>query len=123
MAPICCGLVPHLALALRPAPAGQPVVIVREERVLAASQEAGAGGVLPGLTRRQAETLCPAAVVLEADPPAAARLGGRLGAALYDLAPGGEGRQGGPARVDLAGVTQPAPPVQRAPRPRRAAAR
>src|SRR5258708_7001881 len=90
MAPICCGLVPHLQLALHPAPAGQPVVIMREERVLAASEEAGGGGGLPRPTRRQAGALCPGAGVLEADPAAAARRGGRAGRPAAQLARGGE---------------------------------
>ncbi len=53
---VCCGLVPHLELARRLELAGRPAVVGRDDgRVLAASREAMASGVRPGLTLRQAE--------------------------------------------------------------------
>ena len=55
-----CGLTPHLELARRPDLYGQPVVVGRwDEHVIAASEEAAAFGVAPGMPLRQAEHLPP----------------------------------------------------------------
>jgi protein ImuB len=82
--------------------------------VLAASTEARAAGVMPGQTLRQAEALCPAAVVIEPDPVAASRLAERIATALYDLAPAVEVRLDGRAWLDLAGLPWPARAVREA---------
>jgi nucleotidyltransferase/DNA polymerase involved in DNA repair len=102
---VCCGLVPHLELAHRPDLLGRPAVVDRGDgHVLAATEEAMAAGVRAGLTLRQAEALCPAAVFVGPDRVAAARLGERIAAELYDLAPVVEVRLDGRAWLDLAGV-------------------
>jgi protein ImuB len=102
---ICCGLVPHLQLALRPDLYGRPVVVAAwRETVLAASPEAIEAGVRPGMSQRQAQQLCPDAELLEPDPAGAARLAERIAAALYDLSPVVEVRVEGVAWIDLEGV-------------------
>lgn len=73
-------------------------------RVLAATGEAMAAGVRPGLTLRQAEALCPAATIALPDPVATSRLAERMAAELYDLAPAVEVRPDGRAWLDLAGL-------------------
>jgi nucleotidyltransferase/DNA polymerase involved in DNA repair len=104
---ICCGLVPHLQLALRPDLYGQPVVVAAwRDVVICASPEAGDAGVRPGMSQRQAQQLCPDAELLDPDPAGAARLAERIAAALYDLAPVVEVRSAGVAWIDLEGVTQ-----------------
>jgi nucleotidyltransferase/DNA polymerase involved in DNA repair len=120
---ICCGLIPHLELARRPELTGRPAVVGRSDgRVLAASPEASAAGVLPGLTLRQAEALCPAAVLVEADPVATSRLAERLAGELSELAPAVEVRHDGRAWLDLAGLPLPARAVSEARRRLHAAA-
>jgi nucleotidyltransferase/DNA polymerase involved in DNA repair len=104
---ICCGLVPHLRLALRPDLYGQPVVVAAwRDTVVCASPEAAEAGVRPGMSQRQAQQLCPDAELLEPDPDGAARLSERIAAALYDLAPVVEVRVEGAAWIDLEGVAQ-----------------
>ncbi|HVD00892.1 MAG TPA: hypothetical protein VNG93_07070 [Candidatus Dormibacteraeota bacterium] len=106
-AQICCGLVPHLQLALRPDLYGQPVVVTAwREAVVCASPEAEEAGVRPGISQRQAQQLCPDAELLEPDPAGAALLAERVAAALYDLAPVVEVRVEGVAWIDLEGVAQ-----------------
>ena len=102
---VCCGLIPHLELALHPELYGQSVVVARfGDRVITASQQAAAHGVLPGMTLRQAEALSPAVAVVEPQPEAARRLQERIAAALYDLAPVVEVRLDGHAWLDLDGI-------------------
>jgi nucleotidyltransferase/DNA polymerase involved in DNA repair len=120
---ICCGLIPHLELARRPELAGRPAVVGGDDgRVLAASAEATAAGVRPGLTLRQAEALCPTAVLVGADPVAASRLAERIAAVLYDLAPAVEVRLDGRAWLDLTGLPLPGRAIAEARRLLRAAA-
>ena len=69
---VCCGLTPHLELASRPDLYGSPVVVGRwDGHVIAASDEALAAGVAPGMPLRQAEHLCPLATFLMPDQEAA----------------------------------------------------
>jgi nucleotidyltransferase/DNA polymerase involved in DNA repair len=103
--PVCCGLIPHLELALHPGLYGQPVVVARfGDRVITASQEAAAHGVLVGMTLRQAQALAPAVAVVEPQPEPACRLRERIAAALYDVAPVVEVRLDGRAWLDLEGI-------------------
>ena len=100
--PVCCGLIPHLELALHPDLYGQPVVVARSgDRVITASEEAVAHGVLAGMTLRQAEALSPAVRVVEPQPEAARQFRQRIAAALYDLAPVVEVHLDGRAWLDL----------------------
>jgi nucleotidyltransferase/DNA polymerase involved in DNA repair len=120
---VCCGLVPHLELARRLELAGRPAVVGRDDgRVLAASPEAMAAGVHPGLTLRQAEALCPAAAIVATDPVATGRLAERIAAELYDLAPVVEVRVDGHAWLDLTGVPRADRAIGEARRRLRAAA-
>ena len=103
--PVCCGLIPHLELALHPELYGQPVVVARfSDRVITASQEAAAHGVVAGMTLRQAEAVSPAVAVVEPQPEAARRFRERIAAALYDVAPVVEVRLDGRAWLDLEGM-------------------
>jgi nucleotidyltransferase/DNA polymerase involved in DNA repair len=120
---VCCGLVPHLELAHRPALLGRPAVVDRGDgHVLAATEEAMAAGVRAGHTLRQAEALCPDASVAEADPVAASRLAERIAAELYEEAPVVEVRLDGRAWLDLAGLPGPGSAIARARRRLRSAA-
>jgi len=102
---VCCGLTGHLELARRPDLYGSPVVVGDwEEHVVAASDEAMASGVLPGMASRQAEHLCPLATFLPPEPEAAAQLRELISSALYDLAPTVEVRVDGVAWLDVNGV-------------------
>jgi protein ImuB len=56
------------------APGDGPVVVLDHGRVLAASAAARAEGVRRGMRRREAESRCPAAPCVEADPAAEARV-------------------------------------------------
>ena len=104
---VCCGLVTHLQLALRPDLYGGPVVVGGwRETVVCASPEALEAGVRPGMSQRQAQQLCPDAELLEPDSGGAARLAERITAALYDLSPVVEVRVDGAAWIDLEGVAQ-----------------
>src|SRR5437588_12208616 len=86
--PVCCGLIPHLELARRPDLYGRPVVAGDwGSGVIAVSAEAASFGVSPGVSIRQAEHLCPQAVVLPPEPEASRRLREMISAALYDVAP------------------------------------
>jgi len=83
------------------------VIIGRwDEHVVAASEEAAAFGVRPGMAMRQAEHLCPQATFVLPDEDAVARIRELLSAALYDLAPVVEVRDEGVAWLDLEGVTR-----------------
>ena len=71
---IACMVVPHLAAAVErrddPSLAGASLVISRPEnagKVLAVSSEAAQAGIAPGMSLRQARTLCPQARVIPAD--------------------------------------------------------
>jgi protein ImuB len=87
---------------------GRPAVVGDgSDHVLAVSAEAMAAGVRLGQTLRQAEALCPAAVIVGAEPVPASRLRERLAADLYDLAPVVEVRLDGHAWLDLTGVPTP----------------
>jgi len=120
---VCCGLTPHLELARRPDLYGTPVVVGRwDDHVIAASDEAVAMGVAPGMPLRQAEHLCPLATFLMPDPEASVRLRELIAAALYDLAPVVEVRQEGVAWLDLDGVTSIQQAIREARRRLRAAA-
>jgi protein ImuB len=102
---VCCGLVPPLELAQRRDLYGTPVVVGRwEEHVVAASDEAVALGVVPGMALRHAEHLCPQATFLPPDEEAATRLRELIASALYDLAPVVEVQVEGAAWLDLEGV-------------------
>lgn len=113
---VCCGLTPHLQLALRPDLYGRPVVVAAWRcggapptswtTVICASPEAFKAGVRPGMSPRQAQQLCPDAELLEPDPAGAARLAERIAAALYDLSPVVEVRTSGAAWIDLKGTVQ-----------------
>lgn len=105
---VCCGVIPHLELARRPELVGRAAAVGGDDgHVLAASEEAVAAGVRPGLTLRQAEALCPTAVIAGADPVATSRLAERIAAELYELAPVVEVRHDGRAWLDLAGLPLP----------------
>ena len=121
---VCCGLIPHLELARRPDLYGTPVIVGRwDDHVLAASAEAVAAGVVPGIPLRQAEHLCPLATFLMPDPEASGRLRELIASALYDLAPVVEVRGEGIAWLDLEGVTSATASIREARRRLRAAAR
>ena len=105
---VCCGLIPHLELALRPDLYGMPVVVAGwRQAVICVSAEAWTNGVCPGMTQRQAQQLCPDAELLAPDPAGAERLRELISTALYDLSPIVEVRTGGIAWIDLEGVVQP----------------
>ena len=105
---VCCGLIPHLELALRPDLYGVPVVVAEwRESVLCVSAEAWENGVRPGMTQRQAQQLCPDAELLAPDAAGAERLRELIATALYDLSPVVEVRVEGIAWIDLEGVVQP----------------
>lgn len=104
---ICCGLTGHLELARRPDLYGTPVVVGRwEEHVVAASDEALACGVVPGMVLRQAEHLCPQATFVLPDEESTARIRELISTALYDLAPLVEVRVEGIAWLDVSDMTQ-----------------
>src|SRR5437870_2425712 len=102
---VCCGLIGHFELARRPDLYGTPVIVGRwDEHVVAASEDAQASGVLPGMALRQAEHLCPQAVFVLPDEEAVMRIRELISAALYDLAPVVEVRDEGATWLDLEGV-------------------
>jgi protein ImuB len=112
---VCCGLIGHFELARRPDLYGTPVIVGRwDEHVVAASEEAQASGVLPGMALRQAEHLCPQATFVQPDEEAAARIRELVSAALYDLAPVVEVRDEGIAWLDLSGVMNPGQSIRAA---------
>ncbi|HKV87079.1 MAG TPA: hypothetical protein VJT78_03690 [Candidatus Dormibacteraeota bacterium] len=121
--PVCCALVGHLELARRPDLYGRPVIIGRwEEEVVAASEEALAFGVTPGMALRQAEHLCPQAVFVLPDEEAVDRIRELISTALYDLAPVIEVRDEGVAWLDLDGVVRAGESIREARRRLRRAA-
>lgn len=105
--PVCCGLIPHLELAIHPELYGRPVVIGDwQGGVVAVSPEASSFGVRPGIALRQAEHLCPQAVIVPPEPAVSRRLLDMIAAALYDIAPAIEVRMDGTAWLDLEGIIQ-----------------
>ena len=87
-----CPAWPVIALRARdPALCDVAVAVVeRGERglvVIAASTEAVAEGVTPGLRRREAEARCPGLVVAEADPQVEARAFERVARAVESFTP------------------------------------
>ncbi len=74
--------------------------------MVAASEEAEAFGVVPGMALRQAEHLCPQATFVLPDPEAVERIRQLISSALYDLAPVVEVRPEGIAWIDLSGVVR-----------------
>src|SRR5947207_4914053 len=105
---VCCGLTAHLELARRPDLYGIPVIVGRwDEHVVAASEEAQASGVLPGMALRQAEHLCPQATFVLPDEEAVVRIRELVSAALYDLAPIVEVRDEGSGWLGVSGVMKP----------------
>ncbi len=64
-----------------------PVVVLEQERVVAANQAAAREGVQPGLRRAGMQALVPHALQLERDPAAEARLVQALALALLALTP------------------------------------
>ena len=121
--PVCCGLIPHLELARRPDLYGTPVVAGDwETGVVAASPEAQFFGVSRGMPLRQAQHLCPQAVIQPPDPETSGRLRELISAALYDLAPIVEVRTEGSAFLDLGGVVHRGDAIREARRRLREAA-
>jgi len=89
--------------------------------VIAASGEAVAAGVAPGMPLRQAEHLCPLATFLMPDQEAGVRLREVIASALYDLAPVVEVSLDGVAWLDLEGVVSVPQAIREARRRLRAA--
>jgi len=121
---ICCGLTGNLELAQRQDLYGSPVVVgawEEEEQVIAASEEALAFGVVPGMALRQAEHLCPQATFVPPNPDAAMRLRELIASALYDLAPVVEVWVEGIAWLDVSGVPKPGESIRETRRRLRAA--
>ncbi|MFI5957180.1 DNA polymerase Y family protein [Cryptosporangium sp. NPDC051539] len=67
-----------------------PVAVLSANRVVACSEVARADGVRRGLRRREAQSLCPELVLLDADPDRDARAFEPVVAAVEELAPGVE---------------------------------
>src|SRR3989440_4202018 len=112
---VCCGLIEHLELAGRPDVYGTPVTVGGwDAHVVAASEEAQACGVLPGMALRQAEHLCPQATLVLRDEEAVVRIRELISAALYALAPTVEVRDEGIAWLDLSGVMNPGQSIRAA---------
>ncbi len=69
---IACLFMPYLAAALErqadPALAAQPLIISQASQVWAVSAAAARDGVKPGLSLRQAQTRCPQARLIPANP-------------------------------------------------------
>ena len=68
-------------------PLGEPVAVVRANRVVATSAAARVAGVVDGLRRREAQRRCPEVVVIERDEDREARAFERIAAALDDITP------------------------------------
>ena len=112
---VLCGLIEHLELARRQDLYGTPYVVGEwDEHVVAASEEAAAFGVAPGMPLRHAEHLCPQATFVLPDPPAVTRIRELIASALYDLAPTVEVRDDGCAWLDLEGVARAGESVREA---------
>lgn len=83
-------------------PVGEPVAVVRANRVIATSASARVAGVGVGLRRREAQRRCPELRVVERDEEREARAFERIAAALGDVTPRLEvvapGRCGFPTR-------------------------
>ena len=69
------------------APVGEPVAVVRANRVVATSASARVAGVSVGLRRREAQRRCPEVRVVERDEDREARVFERIAAALGDITP------------------------------------
>lgn len=76
-------------LAASPEPAA-PVIVVRANRVVAASMAARAAGVVVGVRRREAQRRCPAVQVVEHDPGRDARAFEPVACSLDAVTPGVE---------------------------------
>ena len=74
-------------LASDPEPAA-PVIVVRANRVVAASMAARAAGIEVGLKRRESQRRCPSVEVVEHDPDRDARAFEPVLATVEDLRPG-----------------------------------
>ena len=82
--------------------------------MVAASEEALPFGVVPGMSLRQAEHLCPQATFVLPDEEAVVRIRELIASALYDLAPVVEVRDEGVAWLDLEGVVRPGDSIREA---------
>jgi protein ImuB len=99
-----CVWFPDWRLRRPDAPPGEPCQVVGDGVVLAANDLAVATGVLVGMRRRQAETLCPAVVTLAADPAAEAAAFEAVAAAVENLVPRVEVAAPGLLFVPVAGA-------------------
>ena len=99
-----CVWFPGWRLRRPDAPPGEPCQVVGDGVVLAANDLADAAGVVVGMRRRQAETLCPAVVTLGADPAAEAAAFEVVAAAVEDLVPRVEVAAPGLLFVPVAGA-------------------
>jgi protein ImuB len=68
-------------------PVGEPVAVVRANRVVATSAAARVAGVTEGLRRREAQRRCPEVMVIERDDDREARAFEQLAGALDDITP------------------------------------
>lgn len=75
---------PVAALGL---PVGEPVAVVRANRVVGTSASARVGGVVVGLGRREAQRRCPDLRIVERDEAREVRVFERIVAALEDITP------------------------------------
>ncbi|MFH1329565.1 MAG: DNA polymerase Y family protein [Actinomycetota bacterium] len=99
-----CVWFPDWRLRRPDAPPGEPCQVVGDGVVLAANAPAAAAGVVVGMRRRQAETLCPAVVTLAADPGAEAAAFEAVAAAVEGLVPRVEVAAPGLLFVPVAGA-------------------
>ncbi|HEX2577170.1 MAG TPA: DNA polymerase Y family protein [Aquihabitans sp.] len=81
---------PDWPVAAAGVPAHEPAIVVRANRVLAASAAARAAGIAVGLRRRESQRRCPHVAVLDHDPGRDARAFEPVAAALDDITPGVE---------------------------------
>lgn len=68
-------------------PVGEPIAVVRANRVVATSSAARVAGISDGLRRREAQRRCPDVVIVEHDLDAEARAFDRVVRVLDDIAP------------------------------------
>lgn len=66
---------------------GEPIAVIRANRVVATSPAARVAGVVDGLRRREAQRRCPDVVVIERDIDREARVFDRVVSVLDDIAP------------------------------------
>ena len=86
---------PHWPVSAAACEPAQAMVVVRANRVLAASAAARAAGIEPGLRRREAQRRCPSVTVVDHDPGRDARAFEPLAGALDAITPGVEVTQPG----------------------------